>query len=342
MKNNYIELSGAEFDESSDIAIRLKVLAGEIFNAESNMEWLKRQMFVSTASGEYLDYLAEQRGLERIPAAKARGSLYFTAEDFSTEEIIIPQGTVVSTADENPIRIYTTEPSRIPPMTKTVIVPAEAELAGFAGNILASSAYVPVNVPSGISAVGNNRVFTGGRDVESDNALRERIKKTYDCMPNGMNCAYYQQLAMTVDGVGKVGVVPTARGAGTVNVYVSGNDNDVSDKTLAEVTALLQAKREINVDLQVFRATYIKYDLDMQVVSKHGYSDEEVIEKCTAAFEDYLSTLPAGGKLYLSALGKYLLDTDCIENYEFDPFMHNFTAPGSEYFVAGDINIEVV
>ena len=42
MKAKYEELSGADFDEGSDIAIRLRVLAGEIFNAQSGMEWGKR------------------------------------------------------------------------------------------------------------------------------------------------------------------------------------------------------------------------------------------------------------------------------------------------------------
>ena len=65
MKKKYEQVSSSEFDEASDIAIRMKVLAGEIYNAQVNADWLKRQMFVTTASGEYLDYFASQRGLER-------------------------------------------------------------------------------------------------------------------------------------------------------------------------------------------------------------------------------------------------------------------------------------
>jgi uncharacterized phage protein gp47/JayE len=60
MKAKYIEESGSEFLETSDIAIRLRVLAGEIYNAQTSLEWLKKQMFVNTASGENLDYLASE------------------------------------------------------------------------------------------------------------------------------------------------------------------------------------------------------------------------------------------------------------------------------------------
>ena len=55
MKEKYTELSGKEIPEGSDIDIRMKVLAGEIFNNEVNLDYIKRQMFASTATGEYLD-----------------------------------------------------------------------------------------------------------------------------------------------------------------------------------------------------------------------------------------------------------------------------------------------
>ena len=44
MKNRYEQESETEIDEKSDVAIRLKVLAGEIYNARVNFEWLKNQM----------------------------------------------------------------------------------------------------------------------------------------------------------------------------------------------------------------------------------------------------------------------------------------------------------
>ena len=43
MKAKYIEESGSEFLETSDIAIRLRVLAGEIYNAQTSLEWLKNR-----------------------------------------------------------------------------------------------------------------------------------------------------------------------------------------------------------------------------------------------------------------------------------------------------------
>ena len=57
---------------------------------------------------------------------------------------------------------------------------------------------------------------------ETDDELRKRIRDTYINTSNGTNAAYYEQLALTVDGVAKASAVGKARGVGTVNVYVTG------------------------------------------------------------------------------------------------------------------------
>ncbi len=342
MKNNYIESSGNNFDEASEIAVRMKVMAGEIFNAYSSLEWLKRQMFASSASGEYLDYIARERGIERRQATKAKGVLTFSVEEASSDPILIPRGTVVVTPGSNPLRFYTTEDAVLPLMTMSVSVNAEAEVAGFAGNILAGINFLPVSVPAEIVQIRNNSRFVGGADTETDSSLRERIKDTYYCVPNGMNKAYYQQLAKKVEGVKKVGVVSFARGAGTINVYVSGNEDDISQAVVDEVAQVIQSEREINLDVQVFAAVKSPYNLNVTVKAKAGYTQNDVTELITQAFEEYLSTIPMGGKLYLSSLGKYFLETDCIENYEFDMSMTNAIVPGSQYFVSGETVIEVI
>lgn len=76
MKNAYEHETGDSFNEVSDIAIRLKVLAGEIFKLQTNLEWWKRQMFAVSASGECLDKLASQRGIETQKGDEVNGRNY--------------------------------------------------------------------------------------------------------------------------------------------------------------------------------------------------------------------------------------------------------------------------
>lgn len=341
MKQKYIEESGDEFLEASDIAIRLRVLAGEIYSMQNSLDWLKRQMFVTTASGESLDYLASERGLTRKAATKATGKITFSLAGAIDHAVTIPVGAVVSTADELPIRFYTTASGVIKAGGGAITVAAEAELAGSGGNISATAASVPVSVPAEIVKVKNTYAFSGGVDEESDDELRERIKATFVSQANGANEAYYQQLALSVDGVAKAGVLSKARGAGTVNVYVCGANAAVSDSSLAEVQSILDEKRELVTDVKAMNADFVPYNMTATVTAKTGYSESEVKTACTKAFTGYINSLPIGAKLYLSALGKCLLETDCIENYEFDITMQNQTISASQCFKKGTVTIEV-
>lgn len=342
MKEKYIEERGAAFDEASDIAIRLRVLAGELYNMQTNLAWLQRQLSPATADGRFLDYFAEQRGLSRYTASRARGKLLFRVDEVLDVPVVIPRGTAVAAEGESPVTVYTTEDSVLPVNTYSVAVNAEAEETGYRGNIDVGTARYPINVPSEIDSVTNPATFQGGADEESDTALRERVRDSYISRPNGMNAAYYIALATSVEGITKAGVVPKLRGAGTVNVYVCGTDDNISNDKLAEVQLVLEKARELNVDVLVAQAMSTYYDLKVTVHARAGFENSEIIEKCTDAFESYITGLPVGGKVYLSQLGKYLMDTGCIDTYEFDVSMTNQTTAGSNCFVTGDVDIEVV
>ena len=126
MKQTYETQRGDSIDEASDIAIRLRTLAGEIYNMQSSLEWTKRQFFAATATGESLDYLAQQRGLERKPARKSHGSLTFRLAEAKNYAVAIPAGTVVATDTEVPLRFVTTVDGEIPQATLSASIPAEA------------------------------------------------------------------------------------------------------------------------------------------------------------------------------------------------------------------------
>lgn len=98
MCERYRQESGAPFDEASDIAIRLRVLAGELYNMQTSMEWLKRQLFPSKATGEFLDRFAQQRGLVRRSASKATGKLRFSVNEVKLSPVVIPAGTEIGRA----------------------------------------------------------------------------------------------------------------------------------------------------------------------------------------------------------------------------------------------------
>ncbi|MCH5297364.1 MAG: baseplate J/gp47 family protein [Ruminococcus sp.] len=341
MKQKYEQESGAQFDEASDIAIRLRVLAGEIYNAQVNMEWLKNQMFVETATGERLDYLAKQRGIVRKSAQKAQGEITFYISEPINHTIIIPKGSVAATAEEIPRRFVTTEDHEITQGNVLVSVSAEAEKAGSSGNTTIGKVTVAVDVPSEIEWVKNREAYVGGTDEESDEELRERIRDSYFRLPNGTNAAYYEQLALTVDGIAKTKAVGKVRGAGTVNVFVSGDGKEAVNTAVNNAQTLISSKRELNVDVKVTNADLVAFDLDVTVYKREEFSDNEIREKCKTAFEKFIKSLGIGERLYLSALGKALLDTGCILNYQFNVQMTDTPIAASQCFKVGNVDVFV-
>lgn len=341
MKNRYIADSGCEFDNASDIAIRLRLLAGEIYNVMVNQEWLKSQMFVTTASGEYLDYLASQSGLTRKQAVKAQGELTFYITEPKDHDVIIPKGAVAATTDSTPIRFCSTEEGCIVAGNTLVSVYAEAEKAGKGSNVEMYKAVVKVNVPTEVDSVTNRDEFVGGTDEESDEDLRQRIKSTYASPSNGTNKAYYEQLALSVEGIAKAGIVPKLRGVGTVDVFVCGNGVEADNESVKNVQKIMNENRELNVDVKVSKAQIYNANLEVVVNAVSGYENSVVIEKCKEAFTQCLDSIPIGGKMYLSSVGKYLMNTGCIENYEFNTSMGDIELSASQCFAVGVVTIGV-
>ncbi|MBQ6387903.1 MAG: baseplate J/gp47 family protein [Ruminococcus sp.] len=341
MKARYETESGFEVDEASDIAIRLKVLAGEIYNMETTLDWTKRQMFAATATGENLDNIAVQRGLTRKQAVKATGKITFRVPETLDYPVPIPRGTVVATDDEIPVRVVTTEDGEIPQASYFAEIKAEAELPGYRGNINVYAATVPVSVPAAVSVVGNASRFAGGSDEESDTSLRGRVLQSYIAAPNGVNADYYKNLALTIEGVEKAGVVERIDGYGTAGVYVCGLREQVSDAVVGQLNALLSQNDCVGAMVTGYRAVLRNVDLEVTVKRKAGYSVEDVRVAVENAFADYVYSIPMGGRFYLSALGKYMFDTGCIENYEYDLSMQDIGASAATCFMPGDTTIGV-
>ena len=101
MTEKFTELSGYEPERASDIGIRLKLLAGELFALDSEIDWMKKQMFPNTASGEQLELHALQRGLTRRRGRKAVGEIAFRLEMPAEYDVIIPAGTICTHIPES-------------------------------------------------------------------------------------------------------------------------------------------------------------------------------------------------------------------------------------------------
>ncbi|MCH5303404.1 MAG: baseplate J/gp47 family protein [Ruminococcus sp.] len=317
MKEKYTELSGRNVPELSDIDIRMKVLAGEIYNDEINIEFIKRQMFATTATGEYLDYHAQDRGLKRKGATKAVGTVKFSVNEPAQQSIKIPKGTVVATSGKNSVRFITDVDDNISIGNYSVSIPCTAQEGGASGNVSENSISVMVTHVVGIDSVTNTSVFTSGSDIESDELLRRRVLDTYKSVSNGTNKAYYKRLALSVEGVNSVNVVPKARGTGTVDVYIAGKDMVASPSIVNEVNKLIAKQREINVDVKVSAAYINKINIGVSVVLKEGYDLETVRQNIKTAVSDYIDTLEVGDDMLEKYLSSAIINAEGVVDFSF-------------------------
>ena len=338
MKNKYKTLTHIDCDSASDLGIRFAVLAGEIFSAQSEIAWLKNQMFPNTATGEYLDLHALERNLSRKKGTKASGFILFWTNG-SSVDISIPIGTVCATAGSDPVRFVTTEDAVLPTGRNFIEVPAEAVSVGDGGNVGVNKVTVMVTSVSGISHITNSP-FSGGSDVETDEQLRARIIDSFENISNGTNKAFYIKSAKEVNGVTAVGVIPRNRGAGTVDVFITNAQGNPSSSLINEVQSKLDEMREVNVDILVQALNLRKFNIYLSFTCRKGYDLQSVQTACEAAVREYFGQLSAGETMYLSDIGEYVQHVDGVKNYTFDTD-HMWNVSVDENYIIVPNNIEI-
>ena len=339
MAEKYTELTSITPDENSDLGIRFRVLAGEIYSSAVNLDWLKRQMFFSTADGEYLDLHAAERGVERRKASKAFGEVRFYCVQPAEADISIPEGTVVA-CPVSLLRFETTEDAVIVKGKNSVSVKARSVEEGRKFNVSENTVTVMITPPSGVDGVTNTMVFTGGCDEENDESLRERISASFRFPVNSTNCAYYKSVAESVKGVGSACVAPRVRGAGTVDIYIASEGAKASDETVAEVQKLMDEYREVNVDVKVLSAEPSPVNLYLSIKVADGYDFEEVKERCLEVLREKIALCGVGSEMLLCQVSEWVYHVDGVKSFSIFPGVNADYRFGAEHFpVEGNFSI---
>ena len=86
---------------------KLQAIASELYALSCYSDFILKQAFVQSATGEYLDRHGELRNCKRKSGTKASGILSFGINEASDTDIIIEKGTVCSKG-ENPLIQYIT------------------------------------------------------------------------------------------------------------------------------------------------------------------------------------------------------------------------------------------
>ncbi len=317
MLSAFAQRAGFVPEAGCDLAVRLYAAAAQIQALGIQAEWVLDQSFPQTAQGVYLDRHAAMRGLSRLPASKAAGTLRFSVDTAPALPMDIPAGTVCMTADEK--RFQTTEGVTLEVGALYVDAPAEALEGGSGGNAVAGAVRFLTACPVAVTACTNPAAFSGGSDAEDDEP--------------------YEQPAMSCAGVAAARAVGRARGIGTVDVYIAGEHGLPSAALLAEVQAHLQEKREIAVDVEVKAPSAAAVNVAVAVGVRENAGFSEVKGRVELAISNLFTGRMLGRPVLLAELGSILYGLEGVENYRFSAPAADLAADDTVLPVLGTLTV---
>tara|TARA_R110002020_G_scaffold471284_1_gene698216 strand:- start:11728 stop:12810 length:1083 start_codon:yes stop_codon:yes gene_type:complete len=240
LKNNFITVTG-------------KVLAGLAHEFELRMAYLSRQMFLTTATGQFLAMHCSDVGIYRKPASTATGA----AEGLGSPGVTYPSG--VRLASGGWIYVSTAPATAAP--DGTIVLSITSEAAGSGAN-REGEGLLQLADPILWSGLGSEWLITeagmgGGADLETDESLRARGLQRKRNPPGGGTLSDYERIALAVPGVLKAWAfrAPLAPGFIVVHFLFAGRADFIPEAgDVAAVQAAIDAQRLIRVDDSVATA----------------------------------------------------------------------------------------
>ena len=170
----------SDFSRGSKIRVILEAVA---FLFASLYEDIKNSIEREIIEGVYVVF-----GFSRLPAIRASGKVRFYREEPASQDIEIPEGTVVATKETK------IQPAIYYEVIETVIlkegdteveVEIEAQRAGAIGNVPKERITEFISKPVGIDGVINDKEITGGKEPETNEERRERFHRYLDHLYKG-------------------------------------------------------------------------------------------------------------------------------------------------------------
>jgi uncharacterized phage protein gp47/JayE len=173
-----VSLPALDASIGSPVRSIIDVVAEAVAEAYADQYILSYQYDIYSKSGADLDNYVAQFGFNRLPGVRATGSITFSRTSPATADIYIPAATQLADSSTPPNLFNTLTPVILAQGTTSCSVPVQANVAGTAGNVAASTIVNVTTNASGFSSVTNPSGLTGGADPESDDQLRGRFLST--------------------------------------------------------------------------------------------------------------------------------------------------------------------
>lgn len=291
------DASGLTFNNPSEYSPWWKFLTAIAVNPVNQLiqfviTHVMPNLFIRTATGDYLDMLGEDRGVERKGEAVLTGKITFTRDSIGST-LNVPADTWIRTAPINgkTYRVRTTAAAEFGATQYSIEINVEAETAG-AGFNLAAGYFVILEKPiTGITYVENGEgwITTPGANKETDDAYRDRIRAKFTAVSEWHINDVYKSIIAEFTGIdyNRIYIDNTEipRGPGSADALVLFDTDVPGEEFLEDVNDYItvQGHHGHGDDLQVKPLPETQHDITQALYVIAGTSEERRAEIVTQA-----------------------------------------------------------
>lgn len=266
------------------------------------------QAFVSSASGIFLDLLAEIVGLSRrtevaaVTSANDRNIKFYVNSGAVSDYVsTIPAGTTVSTADG--LVTYVIDNSVTVPVGATeVFVTARAQTLGTEGNV-GTGQLTSHSLGNQSVLVTNSQAIRTASSIETDQSLRFRIMNAVRSAESANRVAV-RTAALRSSGVADIVLNEFAMGAGSFEILVIPIGNRVPFVALQEVISNVSDVIAYGTNFVVREPRYVPFSIDVELTMPRANDVDKPLLRETAAsnIQRYIGQLRPGQQMTIGRI----------------------------------------
>jgi uncharacterized phage protein gp47/JayE len=294
----------------------IDVVAREIEAAYDSIDINMSQSRLITASGAFLDLIAQQYGISRLPGsvgsveAEDRAVRFYVTSGRLIDRLgqtggagSINSGTKVYNRDRS-LSYTVTSTTSFPASATSVFVPvAPTDSTLGTGNNVSSGTLVAHDLGTGIF-VENTTGIVGGTNVETDEELRLRISRYIGASVPGSKISV-TQAAFSNAGVSDLKVFNHKHGAGSFEVLVVPIGNTVAGSVLDAVRNSIARTVPFGIRFTVRGPTVMGFGTTVQIDMRPGSlggAKEAARLSARAAIKAYIASIPMGGQFVVNRM----------------------------------------
>ncbi len=222
----------------------VSAVVNKIAKLYTDLDRVLKIVFITTASGKYLDLRAAENGMSRNEATPARYFFNFTGK----------QPAVGWRFFHNDSGFYFTLHEKEEDGTLYLEGETPGEVCNY---IQPGDIAVPVNTVNGMTSASFGDIYEHGTDTEDDEHLRERIFDKISGPAENGNRQHYKTWCESVDGVGRAIIQPLWYGENTVKaVLISPLGLPVNQSVVEEVQRYVDPA-DLGMTVTVDGKTYV-------------------------------------------------------------------------------------